>query len=107
MDTLPTFACKRQRVTLMLWDDAEVDGDTISVLLNGSPVLVQHGLGHEPVKLRLDLGYGYNQLQVIAHNEGRIPPNTARGILRRGKGKEQLLLKTGKKHGQMLVILRG
>ena len=74
---------------------------------NGRPVLVAHGLSHEPIKLRLDLGYGYNQLQVIAHNEGRIPPNTARAILRRGKGREQLLLKTGKKHGQMLVIIRG
>ncbi|MCB9165788.1 MAG: hypothetical protein H6592_15360 [Flavobacteriales bacterium] len=106
MDTLATFTSKRQRVTLSLWDDAEVDGDTISVLLNGIPVLVAYGLTHEPVKLRLDLGYGYNQLQVIAHNEGRIPPNTARAILRRGKGREQLLLKTGTKHGQMLVILR-
>ena len=107
MDTLARLDTRRERVTLSLWDDAEVDGDTISVLLNGRPVLVAHGLSHEPIKLRLDLGYGYNQLQVIAHNEGRIPPNTARAILRRGKGREQLLLKTGKKHGQMLVIIRG
>jgi len=57
--------------------------------------------------LRLDLQHGYNRLQLIAHNEGRIPPNTARAILRRGKGREQLLLKTGKKHGQVLVIIRG
>ena len=106
-DTLATLTCKRQRVTLSLWDDAEVDGDTISVLLNGKLVLASHGLTHEPVKLRIDLEYGHNTLQVVAHNEGRIPPNTARAILRRGKGKEQLLLKSGRDHGQMLIILRG
>ena len=107
MDTLPKLTAKRQRITLTLWDDAEVDGDTISVLLNDLPVLVAHGLSHEPMKLRLDLGFGYNKLELIAHNEGRIPPNTARAILRRGKGREELLIKTGRRRGKMMVIIRG
>jgi len=107
LDTLPELACKRQRVTLKLWDDAEMDGDTVSVLLNGRPMLVRYCLGHKPVKLRLDLDYGYNQLQVVAHNEGRIPPNTARGILRRGKGRERMLIKTTRSRGEMLVLVRG
>jgi hypothetical protein len=106
-DTLPGLACKRQRVTLKLWDDAEVDGDTVSVLLNGEPVLARECLRHRPVKLRLDLGYGHNFVEVIAHNEGRIPPNTARGILRRGKGREALLIKTTRKRGETLVLVRG
>ena len=107
MDTLPNMACKRQRVTLKLWDDAEMDGDTVSVLLNGEPALVDHCLDHKPLKLRLDLDYGYNQLQVVARNEGRIPPNTARGIIRRGKGREQLLIKTTRSRGEMFVLVRG
>jgi len=107
MDTLPNMACKRQRITLKLWDDAEMDGDTVSVLLNGEPALVACGLGHKPVKLRLDLDHGHNQVQVIAHNEGRIPPNTARGIIRRGKGREALLIKTTRSRGELLVLVRG
>lgn len=107
MDTLPKMACKRQRVTLKLWDDAEMDGDTVSVLLNGEPALVDHCLTHKPLKVRLDLDYGYNQLQVVARNEGRIPPNTARGIIRRGKGREQLLIKTTRSRGEMFVLVRG
>ena len=107
MDTLPELACKRQRITLKLWDDAEMDGDTVTVLLNGKPALVDHCLGHKPLKLRLDLNYGYNQLQVLAGNEGRIPPNTARGILRRGKGREELLIKTTHSRGEMFVLMRG
>jgi hypothetical protein len=107
MDTLPSMACKRQRVTLKLWDDAQMDGDTVTVMLNGEPALVDHCLDHKPLKLRLDLNYGYNQLQVVARNEGRIPPNTARGIIRRGKGREQLLIKTTRSRGEMLVLVRG
>jgi hypothetical protein len=107
LDTIPLMTCKRQRITLKLWDDAEMDGDTVSVLLNGEPALLAHCLQHKPVKLRLDMEYGHNQVQVLAHNEGRIPPNTARGILRRGKGREQLLLKTTRTHGELMVIVRG
>ncbi|HRH68426.1 MAG TPA: hypothetical protein PLB89_02860 [Flavobacteriales bacterium] len=107
MDALPTMACKRQRVTLKLWDDAEMDGDTVSVLLNGEPALVRHNLAHKPVKLRLDLHYGQNCVQVVAHNEGRIAPNTARGIIRRGKGREVLLIKTDRSKGEMLYLVRG
>jgi hypothetical protein len=107
LDTLPNMACKRQRVTLKLWDDAEMDGDTVSVLLNGRPTLVAHCLQHKALKLRLDLDYGHNTLQVVAHNEGSIAPNTARGIIRRGKGREQLLIKTTRSRGEMLVLVRG
>jgi hypothetical protein len=44
---------------------------------------------------------------VIAHNEGRIAPNTARGIVRRGKGKERMLIKTYRTRSQLLMIERG
>jgi len=106
-DTLSALRCKRERITLRLWDDAEVDGDTVSVLLNGRPVLVAHKLTHDPVKLRLDMRYGQNAVEVIAHNEGRIAPNTARGIVRRGKGKERMLIKTYRTRSQLLMIERG
>jgi hypothetical protein len=106
-DTLSMLHCKRERITLRLWDDAEMDGDTVSVLLNGRPVLVAHRLSHDPVKLRLDLRYGSNAIEVIAHNEGRIPPNTARGIVRRGKGREPMLIKTYRTRSQLLLIERG
>jgi hypothetical protein len=106
-DTLTALHCKRERITVQLWDDAEMDGDTVSVLLNGRPVLVAHQLDHDPVKLRLDLRYGTNTIEVIAHNEGRIAPNTARGIVRRGKGREDMKIKTYTTRSQLLMIERG
>jgi hypothetical protein len=104
MDTLATLHTRQRRITLRLWDDAEMDGDTISVLLNQLPVLSNHALTKEPFRLTLDLHRGWNFLTVVANNEGRVVPNTASCIVRRGKGKETLLIKTSHKQNQVVVI---
>jgi hypothetical protein len=104
MDTLASLQTRQRRITLRLWDDAEMDGDTISVLLNQVPVLSNHALTKEPFRLTIDLHRGWNFLMVVANNEGRVVPNTASCIVRRGKGKETLLIKTSHKHNQVVVI---
>lgn len=104
VDTLATLHTHQRRITLRMWDDAEMDGDTISVLLNEVPVLSNHALTKEPFRLALDLRRGSNFLLVVANNEGRVVPNTASCIVRRGKGKETLLIKTSHKQNQLVVI---
>jgi hypothetical protein len=106
-DTLATMASRQRRITLRLWDDAEIDGDTISVLLNNVPVLSAYGLQRRPLRVPLDLRRGTNHLMVIAHNEGAVAPNTATCIVRRGRGKEKLLIKTSHKQNQLVVIRNG
>jgi hypothetical protein len=103
-DTLATMASRQRRITLRLWDDAEIDGDTISVLLNNVPVLSAYGLQRRALRVPLDLRRGTNHLVVIAHNEGAVKPNTATCIVRRGRGKEKLLIKTSHEQNQLVVI---
>lgn len=106
-DTLATMASRQRRITLRLWDDAEIDGDTISVLLNNVPVLSAYGLQRRALRVPLDLRRGTNHLVVIAHNEGAVKPNTATCIVRRGRGKEKLLIKTSHEQNQLVVIHNG
>lgn len=106
MDTLTTLLASKSRITIWLWDNAEYDGDTLSVLLNGRPVLVGHELGRERHKLKVDLLPGENVLLVVAHNEGRVPPNTASAIVRAGHGRKQLLFSTSLQKDQALRIVR-
>jgi hypothetical protein len=54
----------------------------------------------------LDLVHGENTLLVVAHNEGRVSPNTASAFVRAGNGRQQLLIKTGEKLNAVLVIRR-
>jgi hypothetical protein len=105
-DTLATLSTKRQWITMKLWDNAEYDGDTITVLLNGKPVLVEHELTHKKKRIRLKLTNPENTLLVIAHNEGRVPPNTASCTVRKVGGRKELLIRTSKAANMAVVIRR-
>ena len=105
-DTLTTLSASKARIKLWLWDNAEYDGDTLSVLLNGRPVLVGHELTRTRHRLRLDLRPGENILLVVAHNEGRVPPNTASVLVATGKGRKQLLVSTSLRKNQVVRIVR-
>lgn len=93
-ETTLAIATHRSGVPLVLWDDAENDGDTISVLLNGKVVLDHFGLSRKRHRIYLPLEWGDNTILVVAHNEGRVPPNTARATIRTGRRKSRLLVKT-------------
>ncbi len=106
MDTLIVLDTRADRIVLHLRDNAEVDGDTMSVLHNGRPLLTAHALTRRPVRVRVDLEHGSNEVLFVAHNEGTVPPNTASCTVRRGRGKEELLVRTSRKKDQVVVIER-
>ncbi len=106
VEQLDTLTTKRDRLVLWLSDNAEYDGDTLSVLLNSHPVLVAHELTKTPHKVVLYLDRRVNTLTVLAHNEGRVPPNTALCTVRTGHGRKTLMLRSGLKSSQAVTILR-
>lgn len=106
VDRLDTLTTRRDRLVLRFSDNAEYDGDTLSVLLNGKPVLVGHELTHRPKRVVIYLERRMNTLTVLAHNEGRVPPNTALCTVRTGRGRERILLRTGLRTSQEVVVLR-
>lgn len=105
-DTVLTLATRRAMARLRLWDDAEYDGDTVSVLLNGRVVLDHYELTHRRATVKLPLDKGRNSVVVVTHNEGRVPPNTARAVLRGGKRSTQLLLKTNVERNAAMLLER-
>ena len=98
------MSTRRDHITLDLWDNAEYDGDTISVLLNGKSVLVGHELTRRKKRVTVPIAQGNNTLLIVAHNEGRVPPNTSSCIVKRGKGREQLLIRTSQAANMAIVI---
>ena len=105
-DTLTTLEVGRERLTLWLWDNAEYDGDTLSVMLNGRPVLVAHELKRKRHKLKLHLLPGENTILIVAHNEGRVSPNTASVLLKAGKGRTRMLVSTSLMRNQLVRVVR-
>ncbi len=73
-------------VTVKLYDNGEIDGDTISVYLDKKLVLSSKRLTANPltVKFKIDDENTEHELVMVAENLGRIPPNTSLMIVETG-----------------------
>jgi hypothetical protein len=76
-----------QDVTVKLYDNGEIDGDTISVYLDKKLVLSSKGLTATPltIKFKIDEENSVHELVMVAENLGRIPPNTSLMIVEAGE----------------------
>lgn len=73
-----TIGIDEEEITVNLYDNAEIDGDIITVLFNGEVVASQKTLSDKPITLKLKAVRGRdNTLTMYAENQGRVPPNTA------------------------------
>jgi hypothetical protein len=74
-------------VTVKLFDNGEVDDDTISVYLDKKLVLSKRRLTASPLTLRLKMDdeNPEHELVMVAENLGRIPPNTSLMIVEAGE----------------------
>ncbi len=79
---------------LEIYDNGEIDGDSVSLFLNNKRILAKSMLTHKAIRLTiaLDPNLEYNELSMFAENLGMIPPNTAALILYDGKTRYETLL---------------
>jgi hypothetical protein len=77
--TLPqdTLVVSTEEVEISVADYMKVDGDTLSVSVNGSWVMEKVPLTGEAQPVRVRLKRGENSIVLYAWNEGLVPPNTA------------------------------
>jgi hypothetical protein len=91
---IPEILVDTGELRLDFYDNAQIDGDSITVLVNGRVVLSTQVLGIKPVtvKIRVDLNQPFQEVEMRAENIGDIPPNTAVLIVTAGKERYQLFL---------------
>ncbi|HIF15188.1 MAG TPA: hypothetical protein EYQ86_07690 [Bacteroidetes bacterium] len=88
------FSLQKNPITLSIWDDQKLDGDSISLFLNGEPVLENYALTKEMKVIQLSLVEGNNDIIMKALNLGSIPPNTAKIMVDDGLLKRTMILKS-------------
>lgn len=72
---------------LSIYDNGEIDGDTVSIYMNGEILLAKQGLKASAIKKTIYLPSGYNDeftLVLFAENLGKYPPNTGLLVVRDG-----------------------
>jgi len=105
VEVVDTLYSGSREVEILIWDTQKIDGDTVSLMLNGEFILENHALTRQPYRVRTRLSNKNNKLILYAHNLGEIPPNTATiSILDLGKQKEVTLM-SDKKNAQAIIVI--
>ncbi|GAA0878117.1 hypothetical protein GCM10009119_10850 [Algoriphagus jejuensis] len=94
---LGTINITDTKVTIKVWDHGQIDGDIVSIYVNGKVVIAEEVLKGpgSPIEVVADMEYlGYNYVLLYAHNEGSIPPNTCTMEIFDGVGNKSFVLES-------------
>ncbi len=76
---LKTIEVENETIKVDLYDNGEIDGDSISLFYNNKLLLSHKRLSEKAISLNIPVAQdnGVNELVMYAENLGTIPPNTA------------------------------
>ncbi len=94
---------------LELYDNGQIDGDTISIYHNNELIISHAGLTDKPVrfKINIDAKNPHHEIIMVADNLGSIPPNTSLMIITaNGKRYEIFISSSDQKNAKLLIDLK-
>jgi len=82
-----TVSFTSDSLQLSLYDNGEIDGDTVSVIMNGQLILAKQGLSTTAIKKTIYIPPGMDNVELVMYAEslGSIPPNTGLLVIKDGK----------------------
>ncbi len=93
-------------IKIDLYDNGEIDGDTISVYHNNELIVNKKGLTADPITIHItaDVNNSHHEFVMVANNLGKIPPNTALMVLTTGgKRYEVDIVSTKQKNAKIII----
>jgi hypothetical protein len=93
-------------VEIALYDNGEIDNDTISVYHNNELVIAHGRLSASPllVKIKVDASHPTHEFVMVADNLGEIPPNTSLMTITAGKKQYSVFLSSDETKNAKVVI---
>lgn len=91
-DLMRTLIINTEQVIVKLYDNGEIDDDTISVYLDNQLILSKQRLTTSPltINLKMDESHPEHELVMVAENLGRIPPNTSLMVVQAGDNRYEV-----------------
>ena len=104
---IPEVLVDTGTIRLDFYDNATIDGDSVTVTVNKNVVVSHQLLSAKPITtfVTIDLGNPFHEVEMIADNLGTIPPNTALLIITTPGKKYQLFLTSTKTKSAMIRII--
>jgi hypothetical protein len=95
-----------KKITLNIYDNGAIDGDSISIFFNGKLLLSHQFVSEKPIilDLELDENLAKNEIILFAENLGSIAPNTALIVVNAGDKRYELFSNADLGKNAVLVI---
>lgn len=103
---LKTITTDAPDIKVELYDNGEIDGDTITVYDNNQVIAWKKGLTDKPITLNIkaDENTPTHEFVMVADNLGSIPPNTALMIITTGGKRYQLFISSDKQKNAKVIV---
>ncbi|HMT95889.1 MAG TPA: hypothetical protein PKC62_04305 [Ferruginibacter sp.] len=87
LEVQQTVSFSSDSLKLSLYDNGEIDGDTVTVVMNGQILIAKAGLSTSAISKTIYIPKDQDTLQLVMYAEtlGRIPPNTGLLVIRDGR----------------------
>lgn len=108
IETIQSVNYTSDSLVITLYDNGEVDGDTVSVLMNGKVIMPMVGLSTNAVRKTIYTKDITDSLQIVmyAENLGSLPPNTGLLIVNDGKDRYEIRFSGDLKKNSAIVFKR-
>jgi hypothetical protein len=100
---------EQEEILVELYDNGQIDGDTVSVYHNNELMVSRAGLSQKPVSFRIkvDTLHPHHELIMIANNLGSIPPNTSLMVITaKSKRYEVFISSSEQKNAKIIINLK-
>lgn len=99
---------KSDSLELKLYDNGEIDGDTVSILLDGEILLAKQGLKASAIKKTIYIQPGSDEISLVlyAENLGKYPPNTGLLVVHDGEDVYQVRFSADLQQNAAIILRR-
>lgn len=108
VETIQTLYFKSDSLELVLYDNGEVDGDTVSIVMNGTVIMPKVGLTTNAVKKMISTKEAGDSIRIIMYAEslGSLPPNTGLLIVNDGNDRYEIRFSGDMERNAAIVFRR-
>ena len=101
-----TIVTNAPKISIQLYDNGQIDGDTITVYHNNEVIAWKKGLSDLALSFTIQASEldKYHEFVMVADNLGSIPPNTALMVIYADDKRHELFISSDKKKNAKVVI---
>jgi hypothetical protein len=93
-------------IKIELYDNGEIDGDTISIYHNNELIRSHMRLSHKPISVTIGVNpdQPHHEIIMVAENLGSIPPNTSVMIITTSSNRYEVLISSSEQKNAKVVF---